>query len=67
MKKIIVLVSILFICTMGVLVYYFFDYKNYFDKEIGIKLKNIFEFCIVNPSRNNRESLLKMVKKGKGE
>lgn len=34
MKKIIILVSILFIGTIGVLLYNFIDSKNYFDKEI---------------------------------
>lgn len=34
MKKIIILVSILFIGTLGVLLYNFIDSKNYFDKEL---------------------------------
>ncbi len=34
MKKIIILVSLLFIGTIGVLLYNFIDSKNYFDKEI---------------------------------
>ena len=34
MKKIIVLVSVLFIVTIGVLLYNFIDSKNYFDKEL---------------------------------
>lgn len=34
MKKIIILVSLLFIVTIGVLLYNFIDSKNYFDKEL---------------------------------
>lgn len=34
MKKIIILVSVLFIGTIGVLLYNFIDSKNYFDKEL---------------------------------
>lgn len=34
MKRIIILVSILFIGTLGVLLYNFIDSKNYFDKEL---------------------------------